>query len=317
MITDEQLTERLRESMNTAVADVFPPDGLLEGVTPARGRCLRLPSLGGVVAIVATGFAAGVAVLALIVLGHARTPATQTIAPVTQPAPEASSLAALRAELAILRRPQRASDKLPRWETAAEEREHCSNCLNVATLIPRETRLLATIRTPPGESGRIAERFYLVVGNVPSDWGTGLASGWRQRGRAIEGPHLSLVGFTVQRSPFVQPADELLNYSGSPMPAGLLTPRDVMITSRATVGVVPDGVTRVQWKLANPGQRKAVTVYPRVHGNLALSPWTPAPPSTGLLNEQWLVGATWYGPGGRVIASCSIDLAQIDKGPSR
>jgi hypothetical protein len=101
------------------------------------------------------------------------------------------------------------------------------------------------------------------------------------------------------------------------MPAELLTPRDVMITSRATVGLVPDGVTRVRWELANPGQRKPVTVYPRVHGNLAFSPWTPAPPSTSLLNEQWLVGATWYGPGGRVLASFSIDLTQIGEGPSK
>jgi hypothetical protein len=39
-----------------------------------------------------------------------------------------------------------------------------------------------------------------------------------------------------------------------------MTPRDVIITSFGTVGVVPDGVTRVKWELSNPGQAKPVTV---------------------------------------------------------
>lgn len=315
MITDEQLIERLRRSMNTAVADVLPPGDLLDGVTPAHGLRTKLPSFGGMVAIFATAVAVGVAVVALILLRHAPTPAPQTVAPLTRPASPARSLAALRSELAILRRPQRPADQLPAWGIAAEERQICSNCLNVATLIPRETRLLATVRArAPSGPGRIAEHVYLVLGKVPRNWGTGLASGWRQRGQAIEGLHLSLIGLTNQRSPFAQPADELLNYFDKPMPADALTPRDVMIASLATIGVVPDGVTRVKWELANPGQTKPVTVYPRVHGNVAIAPWTPAPRSTRLLNEQWLIGATWYGPGGRVIASFRGDLARIGKG---
>jgi hypothetical protein len=141
-----------------------------------------------------------------------------------------------------------------------------------------------------------------------------LISGWRQHGRTIEGLHLSLVGLTSQRLLEIRPPDELLNYSEKPMPADLLTPRDVMIASLATIGVVPDGVVRVKWELANPGQSKPVTVYPRVRGNVAIAPWTPAPRSTSLLNEQWLVGATWYGSDGRVIASFRGDLAHIGKG---
>ncbi len=84
-----------------------------------------------------------------------------------------------------------------------------------------------------------------------------------------------------------------------------------MITGVATIGVVPDGVTRVRWELDNPGQTKPTTVYPRVHGNIAIAPWTPAPPSTRLINEQWLASDTWYGADGRVIARFG-DLAQID-----
>lgn len=89
-----------------------------------------------------------------------------------------------------------------------------------------------------------------------------------------------------------------------------------LITSGATVGVVPDGVARVKWELANPGQTKAVTVYPRVSGNTAAAPWTPAPRSTGLINEQLLVGATWYDARGRVTASFHDGLVRIGKADS-
>jgi hypothetical protein len=61
------------------------------------------------------------------------------------------------------------------------------------------------------------------------------------------------------------------------------------------------------------GQQKPVTVYPRVDGNLATAPWTPAPVSTRLLNEQYLVGATWYAPSGQVIASFRISMAQLNR----
>lgn len=315
MITDEQLIESLSRSMKAAAADVFPPDDLLDGVTPARAPHVRLPSVGGVVATASAALALAVAFIAITSLGRAPTSPSQRSAPRTQPALHPRSLAALRSELAILRQPQRPADAIPAWGITAEERQQCSNCLNVATLIPRETRLLTTVqaRNPSGP-GRTEERVYLVFGKVPRSWGNGLSSGWRQRGPAIEGLHLSLVGLTNPRSPFAQPANELLNFTDKPMPADLLTPRDVMITGLATIGVVPDGVTRVKWELANPGQTKPVTVYPRVHGNLAIAPWTPAPRSTSLLNEQWLIGATWYGPDGHVIASFTGDLAQIGKG---
>jgi len=315
MTTDEQLIERLRRSMNAATADVFPPEAILDDIRPAHGLRWRPPSLGAVAAISATALAAGVAVFAIISLRHAPTPATQTIAPRSHLAAPATTLAALRSELAILRQPQSATDKIPRWGITAEQQPDCSNCLNLATVFPRETRLLTTVRArEPSGNGRTSERVYLVLGKVPRSWGNGLSSGWRQRGRSIEGLHLSLVGFTSRRSPEAQPVNELLNYFDGPMPAELLTPRDVMITGLATIGVVPDGVTRVKWELANPGQTKPVTVYPRLHGNVAIAPWTPAPRFTRLINEQWLVGATWYGPAGTAIASFTGDLAQIGKG---
>lgn len=107
--------------------------------------------------------------------------------------------------------------------------------------------------------------------------------------------------------------DEPINPLRTPMPAQALTPRAVIITSFASVGVVPNGVTRVKWELANPGQRRPIAVYPRVGGNVAIAPWTPAPRSTSLINEQLLVGATWYGADGRVIATFSDNLGQVNK----
>jgi hypothetical protein len=57
-------------------------------------------------------------------------------------------------------------------------------------------------------------------------------------------------------------------------------------------GVVSDGVTRVKWVFPFAGGR-SVTVYPKVESNVAVSR------AAGL----GVSSATWYGPGGRVIAS--------------
>ncbi|MDQ6779426.1 MAG: hypothetical protein M3071_25075 [Actinomycetota bacterium] len=313
MTTDEQLIERLRASMNAATTNMLAPGNLLDGISPRRRRGVRLPSAGGLVVAVATVSTIVVTLVMIIALGRARTPSTA--APATAPAPVATTLGALRSELAILRRPQRAVDKLPGWGIAAEVRPNCSNCLNVAKVLRRQTRLLATVLSRPinGGPGHTRERIYLVLGTVPRSWGHGLISGWRQRGRAIDGLHLSLVGLTHRQPHFPQPEDELLNPILRAVPAQTLTPQAVMITSFATVGVVPDGVTRVKWELANPGQTKPATVYPRVRGNVAIAPWTPAPRSTALINEQSLVGATWYGAGGHAIATFNATLGELNR----
>jgi hypothetical protein len=313
MTRDDHLIEHLRSSMHAASADMFPPPGLLDGVSPKRPH-LRAPSLGSVVVVGASALTLVLTLLAIAVLSHGRGLPSATVSPATQPGSRATTLAALRSELAVLRRPQQRADRLPAWGITAEQRQMCSNCLNVAKLVRHETRLLATIhlsRSAHADGRR--ERVYLVVGTVPQRWQNTIFSGWRQRGAAGHGLHLSLVGLTTSRSREAQPQDELLNYAELPMPAQALTPHDVLITTYATIGVVPDGVTRVKWRLANPGQRHPATVYPRVHGNLATAPWTPAPRSTRLVNEQLLVGATWYGADGRVIASFADNLEQINK----
>lgn len=318
MVTDEQLIERLRSGMHAAADDVTAPFELLDGISPSSWRGVRLPGLGALVVVSATVSTVAVVVLALLLLGHRHPVDGRGVRPARPAVAAAGTLAGLRSELAILRRPQRAIDKLSGAEVAAEQQPSCSDCMNVARLIPGETRLLATIRLPRFGSGPGPgpERVYLVIGTVPKAWATGRISGWRQLGRAIDALHLTLAGFTQERSPGPQPVDDVLNPAALPSPAQILTPRAVLIAPWATVGLVPDGVTRVKWELDNPGQRTPVSVYPRVVGNVAIAPWTPAPRSTRLVREQLLAGATWYGPGGRVIARFSVSTAAIDRAHS-
>jgi hypothetical protein len=220
-----------------------------------------------------------VAALAIVLLGHRHTSSTTTVAPV-RPASGPETIATLRSQLAILRRSQRASDRLPAWALAAEERPDCSNCLNLAKPIKRDTRLLTRIhvRSSSGH-GKVDERIYLIVG-TPSPtarWNGKPADGWQQAPRLRRAVHVSIVGFTGRVAGHSSPFDMLLNGSPQAMPARALNPRDVMIGQDVTVGVIPDGVTRVRWELANPGQQRPAIVYPKLHGNVATAPWTPAP----------------------------------------
>jgi hypothetical protein len=312
MTPDEELTDRLRSSLRVATADVFHRSDLLDGIAPRPTRWLPLPRTEGLAGMIAAASAIAVALFAVIALSHSHSRTAPPVAPLNQSADKPTSLPALRSQLAILRRPQRHADKLPAGGVTAERRPDCSSCLNVVKVLGRETRLLTTLQIPHADTadGRGDERVYLVLGTVPARWGNGLISGWRQHGPAIRGLHMTLVGLS-RRSAYAAPLDELLNSVQIPMPAAALTPRDAMITSFATIGVVPDGVTRVKWELTNPGQRKPAIVYPRVRGNVATAPDTPAPVSTRLGNEQWLAGATWYGSDGQVIASFH-DLAAIN-----
>lgn len=126
---------------------------------------------------------------------------------------------------------------------------------------------------------------------------------------------MSIVGFTGRVAGNSSPFDLLLSGSPQPMPARALNPRDVMIGRAVTVGVIPDGITRARWELANPGQKRPAIVYPKLRGNVAIAPWTPAPRAPARLNEQWLVGATWYDAQGRVVASFHQSLAHLDQRP--
>lgn len=248
-------------------------------------------------------------------------PKIRVAAPTVPPNPaqaQITSLPALRNELSILRRPQNSNDRMPAWAIKDEEQQHCGNCLNIAKLVPSATRLLTTINIP-GALARGAggvhgpERVYLVLGRLTKSWAvkpsqknqipTLTLNGWHQHGAELSGLHLSIVGFVRYEQHVEQPEDVALNLAETTMPAQMLTPRDVMIGQFGTVGIVPDGVTRVRWELIDPGQSHPATVYPKLNGNVAVAPITPSHAKVGLGDEQYLASAVWYGRGGKVIAS--------------
>jgi hypothetical protein len=316
MLPIEPVLVRLEEQPN-AVIDGRAPNDLPDAVAPARRARLRLPRAGVAMAVVSMVVTLALGGLAIVVLHH-RAATVQNQLPSVRPVPGPETVATLRSQLAILRRPQRASDRLPRWAAAAEERPDCSNCLNLAHMNERETRLLADISVrPPGAAHEVNERIYLVLGtpSATAQRHGQPVDGWRQASRLRRTVHLSIVGFTARVLGTSSPFDLLLNGSPQAMPAGALNPRDVMVGRAVTIGVIPDGITRVRWELANPGQKRAAIVYPKLRGNVAIAPWTPAPAATALLNQQWLVGATWYDAHGRAVASFHQSLAHLDQRP--
>jgi hypothetical protein len=243
---------------------------------------------------------------------------TQPAVPANPAQPNITTLPPLRGELSILRRPQTGADHLPAWAVKDEERQGCSNCLNVPTLMASQTRLLTTLKVPkPQSAGALGihgpERVYLVLGDLKPSWGvrpsrknqipTVTMNGWHQRGAQLNGLHLSIVGFVQHKTRVEQPLDALLNLMQTTMPAQLLSPRDVMIGQFGSVGIVPDGVMKVRWELIDPGQSHPATVYPKVEGDVAIAPTTPSHERVGLATEQYLASAVWYGARGRVIAS--------------
>jgi hypothetical protein len=254
-------------------------------------------------------------------VGFKRPPKIDVTAPAVpaSPAqPNITTLPALRGELAILRRPQSAADRLPAWAVEDEERQGCSNCLNMPKLISAQTRLLTQFRIPTAMTkGAFGfhgpERVYLVLGELKRSWAvkpsqknqipTVTLNGWHQHGAALVGLHLSIIGFVQHKTRLAQPIDTMLNLMETTMPTQVLTPRDVMIGLSGSVGIVPDGVTRVRWELIDPGQSHPVTVYPKIDGNVAIAPITMSHEKTGLMNEQDLASAVWYGAHGKVIAS--------------
>ena len=80
--------------------------------------------------------------------------------------------------------------------------------------------------------------------------------------------------------------------------SGLSTPRSEVNPGRGvTIGIVPDGVARVQWVFSGAGfgivHPRPVTVTPQLHNNVALAPVDPG--------EGPLAHATWYAHDGHVI----------------
>ena len=232
---------------------------------------------GGLVLALGVGCAIAVVVVALVALKHR---------PPSRPASSAgSSIAALEAKLAVLRRPQTRADRT--YPAPVHTRPGARTPFGV---IPKLTRLAATVSTPA--TGPL--RVYLLVRPIPKGR-TSAAGGTYGVNVGVVSAHGEIQGGSqfVTAKTLATP-----NVVGS----GLSVPREGTDPNRGvSVGVVPDGVTRVRWVFTGAGigvlHPHPVTIYPQVRNNVAVAAAAPG--------EGPLARATWYGADGRMIASAS------------
>jgi hypothetical protein len=242
----------------------------------------------GLRSLLATAVAIGVAVVvALLALGIAR----------HHPPPAGSAgvpagARQLVAKLAVLRRAQTAADRLPE---SVSSRLTTSDSFRVY-LIPRLTRLAATIKMGPGPLAAVD--IYLVVVRPPTapvDIATTLVVAGRPGHRYLMDPPEVVDDQTAIETRGITPT-AVGSHGYTPMYGGAKTTRGV------NVAVVPDGVTRVKWVFNRTVRRfrlpsnAALSVYPHVENNVAVAT------ASGF---EALSSATWYGPDGHVIATLS------------
>lgn len=220
---------------------------------------------GGAVAV-ALGVACTVAVVVVgvVALGH-RAPASQ--------GSTGSGLAGLEAKLSILRRPQTPADRTyARYSGVG------------GAVIAKLARLATTVDTAEGRA-----RVYLVVRQLPlrpaeaaaklrSQFATAVAVDEHGQVEGETGP----VTATTLEPNAVGASGVVIRGIGIERNRGL------------SVGIVPDGVRRVRWTFTGEDygilDPHPVTVYPEVHGNVAVAP---------IRRDQGpLASAVWYGAGG-------------------
>ena len=233
---------------------------------------------GGLVLTLGVGCAIAVIVVALVALKHR---------PPSRPASSAgSSIPALEAKLAVLRRPQTRADRT--YPAPVHTRPEARTPFGV---IPKLTRLAATFSTPA--TGPL--RVYLIVRRIPQGPTSGGSAAVTY---GVNAGVVSAHGQIQGGSQFVTAKTLATPNVGS----GLSVPGEGTDPNRGvSVGVVPDGVTRVQWVFTGAGigvlHPHPVTMYPQVRNNVAVAAVTPG--------EGPLARTIWYGADGHVIASAS------------
>jgi hypothetical protein len=300
-MTNEQLIERIRTGLNDEVAGLHPPADLLEqlrSVPAARPQSVvRLRAgAGGAVALFASiAVVAAIVAVAFVSLGHGRSSPTSVS---SVPAQTPAGARALVAQLAVLRRPQTPADRLPASLTALIPFRF--------RIIPGLTRYVATIDAGSGPLSSVD--IYVVVGAPPrvhADIVTTLAVAGPSAHRYL----LSLPDVVDDQTAIatgdltptaVSEAGQYKVESRKTHPVNTLTGQ-----SGVTVGVVPDGVTRVRWVLgpapqglrprnhSQHGRASPVMVYPQIENNVAVAK---------VSGFKQFSTATWYGRDGRVIA---------------
>jgi hypothetical protein len=112
---------------------------------------------------------------------------------------------------------------------------------------------------------------------------------------------VSLIGLRAPRSMSLMSGPGLV----PPSAQTALSPA-VILMDVDSIGLVPDGITRVKWVFDGWGQKPSGprAVYPKIHGNVAVAKAIPG--------GYPLRSATWYDAGGTVIGSYS-DAYWIDR----
>ncbi len=282
-MTDELLIERIRDAMHAEVEGLQPPAEVVQGVLAVRpGRRLGLSWLTPALAV---AVAAVVAVVAVTSLGR-RAPASRgTLSPVPVAARR------LVSRLAVLRRPQRRPDVLPRW--AVQQTESLSH---QAKVIAGLSRLVGSVHL--GQYGNA--RVYLVVETPPR-----FPVHRKHPGYPLLSPRLgdvasiAFVGAFREEAAINGPTVAAGAQGTAATPRGLTAaPSQVSYLWGTVAGIVPDGVTRVKWVFGGPGTgTPQLVVWPRVRDNVAIGRL----PVLGRV----LRGATWYTRSGRVLTRFS------------
>ena len=230
------------------------PDRLVARRRGTAGLGGRLRStIGGVIAL--SSVLVAIAIGAVVLLGHGR----------GTPPGGGRDAQQLIAQLAVLRRPQTAADRLPTRPRIRDPQ---------GTIIPQLTRL---VRVLPDA------RLFLIVTKPNA------------HSNPIWSPQLGYQAAIVE----IAAAHATQT---SPIPAADLTDAtDVSLISAAppapySVAIVPDGVARVRWTFLSNQSQSAATVEVPVSENVAVSRARhgASPP---------VARATWYAPDGRRIAT--------------
>jgi hypothetical protein len=278
-MSDELLIERIREAMRAEVADLVVPGDLVARVTARR----RMPALGWLAPALAVAIAALVAVVAVTSLSHRPAPAPAGTASIPRAA------RGLAAHLAVLRRPQRPADVLPRW--AVRETESLTD---QARVIGGLSRLVGSVDMGKYGSAKV----YLIV-QVPPRFPV-----HRKRpGPPLLSPRLGDAASIAFLGPFREEAainGPTVAAGGDQVAAiahGLTAdPGQVTRLWGAVASIVPDGVARVTWVFGGAGTgHRQFTVHPRVRDNVAIG--------RERVNGSPLTSAVWYARDGRVIGS--------------
>jgi len=229
----------------------------------------------GLPVVLGVACAIAVAVVAVVALSH-HAPAKPQAAGAA-----GSGLAKLEAKLAVLRRPQMPADEgYTRYATPR------GGAFSLVGVVARLSRLATTITVPT--AGRV--RVYILV---------------RQRLARTAPPALRaglITAVAIDRHGVVQ---GVAATAGGVLAANAVDsgpiPRPFAreANGEVSLGIVPDGVTRVKWTFTGAGygilEPRPVTVYPQVRGNVAV-----APVKSG---QGPLASAVWYGADGKVIAA--------------